>query len=108
MLTKTEYRSLYGSHRIPKTEIKFLSTFFDVTKTKNTKLSFPNGADLNYLLNLMTKKFGPKFSEHVREHLEYVMIFVNSIDYRQLKGLETKIFDGDTITMGHVLGGGLN
>jgi len=87
-------------------KVKFLGTFYDVTKTGNVKIKFPAGADLRYVLGLMEKKFGERFSEHVREHLDYLMIFINNVEYRQLQGLRTKINDGDIVVIGHVAAGG--
>ena len=69
-------------------------------------LEFPRNADLDHVLGLLEKRFGEKFSEHVRQHLDYVVIYINNSPFRQLKGLRTIINDGDTIIIGHVLAGG--
>jgi len=95
-----------GGIIISKAKIKFLSTFHEVTGAESVELDFSDNADLDHILHLLEEKFGRKFSEHVRQHLDYVVIYINNLSFRQLDGLKTVINDGDRIIIGHVLAGG--
>ena len=68
-------------------------------------LEVPNNTDVHKLLEILKNRFGEKFSKHVKI-LEYLMIFINDANYRQLQGLKTKLNDGDTVTIGHMVAGG--
>ena len=83
-----------------------MSTFHELTGTESVELEFPNYSDLDKILHLLEEKFGKKFSEHVRQHLDYVVIYVNNLSFRQMDGLRTMISDGDSIIIGHILAGG--
>ena len=58
------------------------------------------------MLSLLEDRFGNQFSDHVRNHLNYVAIYVNNKSFLQLEGLKTKIYDGNKISFGHVIAGG--
>jgi molybdopterin converting factor small subunit len=88
-----------------KIRIKFLSTFRDVVSTNSTELDVPSQITLGELLDLLSKKFGEGLSEHFRK-LDYLMIFINNVEYRGLKGLDTQLKNGDNVTIGHILAGG--
>jgi len=85
-------------------KIKFLATFHDIGVEK-MDLEVPNNTDIGRLLEILKNRFGEKFSKHVKI-LEYLMIFINDVNYRQLQGLKTKLNDGDVVTIGHILAGG--
>jgi molybdopterin converting factor small subunit len=77
-----------------------------VTDAENLVLDIPNDIDLDGVLSILEAKFGAHFTEHVRRHLDYCVIYINNFDYRQCQGLKTKIKDGDNIIIGHVVAGG--
>ena len=85
--------------------IRFLSTFREVVPTNDMKLDVPDGITLGELLEILSKKFGQGLSEHF-EKLDYVVIFINNVEYRGLNGLKTPLKDGDSIVIGHILAGG--
>jgi len=91
---------------ISKARIKFLSTFHELTGIESIDLEFPNNSDIDQILRLLEGRFGPKFSEHVRQHLDYVVIYVNNLSFRELDGLKTVINNGDNVIMGHIIAGG--
>ncbi len=90
----------------PEVEIKFLSTFFGMTKTDKVKLSIPENTDIDSMLTIIEPEVGHETIEHIRSHLDYIVIAVNNIDYRQLQGLKTVIKEGDKLVIGHVIAGG--
>ncbi len=77
-----------------------------MTNAENLVLDIPDNANLDSILSMLEIKFGTQFTEHVRGHLDYVVIYINNSDFRQLEGLKTQIRDGDNIIIGHVLAGG--
>jgi len=83
-----------------------LSTFHELTGIESIDLEFPNNSDIDQILRLLEGRFGPKFSEHVRQHLDYVVIYVNNLSFRELDGLKTVINNGDNVIMGHIIAGG--
>lgn len=88
-----------------KVNIKFLSTFHSVVDDDDLEFKVPKPATLGKVLDLLSKRFGEALAEHFRR-LEYLMIFVNDVEYRRLRGLDTLLKDGDKITIGHVAAGG--
>lgn len=89
-----------------KARIRFLSTFQTISGIENIELKIPDGASLDFVLGRLEERFGDQFSKHVRSHLDYVTIYINNMSFLQLEGLKTKIYDGDKITLGHVIAGG--
>ena len=77
-----------------------------MTNADNIVLEVPDDVDLDRVLSELEAKFGAQFTEHIRGHLDYCVIYINNSDYRQLQGLKTKIKEGDKIIIGHVIAGG--
>jgi len=61
---------------------------------------------LDFVLGLLEDRFGNQFRDHVRNHLNYVTIYINNKSFLQLARLKTKIYDGDKIILGHIIAGG--
>ena len=89
-----------------KVEVKFLSTFYNLTKKEIFEANVPEDSDLDWLLEEIKTKLGNEIVAHIREHIDYVVIAVNNVDYRQLNGLKTRIKNGDRIVIGHIIAGG--
>jgi molybdopterin converting factor small subunit len=87
-------------------EVKFLSTFYNLTKKDNLSVIVPEGADLNFLVDVIEEKLGHEVAAHIRDHLDYVVLAVNNLDCKQLQGLKTPIKGGDRVVIGHVIAGG--
>jgi molybdopterin converting factor small subunit len=77
-----------------------------LTNTENIVLEVPDDVDLDNVLSALEAKFGAQFTEHVRGHIDYCVIYINNSDYSKFQGLKTKIKDGDNIIIGHVIAGG--
>ncbi len=88
-----------------KLRIRFLSTFRDVVDNDNIDLDVSGQVTLGELLDILSKKYGSGLTGQF-EKLDYMMIFVNNVEYRTLNGLSTVLKDGDQITFGHILAGG--
>ncbi len=87
-------------------EVKFLSTFYSLSKKENLNVTVPDKADLNFLVDVIEEKLGHEVAVHIRDHLDYVVLAVNNIDCKQLQGLKTPIKNGDRVVIGHVIAGG--
>jgi molybdopterin converting factor small subunit len=90
---------------LSKVRIKFLSTFRDVVAASDVELDIVNETTLGQLLEILSKKFGERLSGHF-EKLDYLVIFINNVEYRGLNGLKTPLRDGDNVIIGHILAGG--
>lgn len=90
----------------PHLEVKFLSTFYNLTKKEKLCVKVPEGADMNFLVDFIAEKLGSDVAAHIREHWAYVVIAVNNVDCKQLQGLKTPIKNGDRVVIGHVIAGG--
>jgi molybdopterin converting factor small subunit len=88
-----------------KVTVKFHATFYPTVKTDSIDLTLPERSTLCDALSAMEKKFGKDFAEHTRR-LDYLIIFVNNTEYRQLQGSRTALHEGDILTLGHVVAGG--
>lgn len=87
-------------------KIKFLSTFYNLTRKEEINVTVPEGADVNFLVDIIGEKLGQEVADHIRNHLDYVVLAVNNVDCKQLKGLKTPINNGDRVVIGHVIAGG--
>lgn len=91
-------------------KIIFFSILTDITETE--ELIFPIDIDSNIrnLLEQLTLKFGKKFEEMIfkdsTELSKYVLVTVNGKDIRTLKGLNTKLKQGDDVFFVPAIAGG--
>jgi molybdopterin converting factor small subunit len=86
-------------------KVKFHGTFYSVVGTDSLMFKLDDSPTLQDLLTALEAKFGQAFAEHTKR-LDYLVMFVNDKEYRQLQGLRTRLSEGDVITLGHVVGGG--
>jgi molybdopterin converting factor small subunit len=87
-------------------EVKFLSTFYNLTKKEVLSIKVPEEADIDWVLDEIKTTLGNEIVAHIRNHLDFVVIAVNNVDCRQLNGLKTRIKKGDRIVIGHIIAGG--
>ena len=86
-------------------KVKFHGTFYPIVKTDSVDLELGGGSTVSDAFSALEKRFGKEFAEHTRR-LDYLIIFVNDVEYRQLQGLKTVLSNGDQLTVGHVVAGG--
>jgi molybdopterin converting factor small subunit len=85
--------------------VKFHGTFYPTVHVDSTLLEFTNQATVADLFEMLKDEFGKPFAEQAAK-LDYLVVFVNNTEYRQLQGLQTPLSDGDVVTLGHVVAGG--
>lgn len=85
--------------------VKFHGTFYPIVKTDSLTLELPEGATVRDAFLALETQFGKEFAEQTLR-LEYMMVFVNDTEYRQLQGTKTVLREGDSLTLGHVVAGG--
>jgi molybdopterin converting factor small subunit len=90
----------------PRVEVKFLSTFHNLTNREDLNVTVPDGADLDFLVDFIGEKLGHEVSAHIRDHWAYIVMAINNVDCKQLQGLKTPIKNGDRVVIGHVIAGG--
>ena len=86
-------------------KVKFHGTFYSVVGADSLTVELTDGSTIQDLLTALETKFGQAFAEHTKR-LDYLIMFVNDKEYRQLQGLKTRLSEGDGVTLGHVVGGG--
>lgn len=84
---------------------KFHGTFYPFVHADSASLELKDRASLKDLIEMLKVKFGKPFADQAAK-LDYLVIFVNNTEYRQLQGLQTILADGDVVTLGHVVAGG--
>ncbi len=90
-----------------KIKIKFFSFFRDLFQAEERKVDMEKGAEVKDLLDLLCDS--TKKRERVFEGQElkpYLAILKNGKHIQSLKGLETKLDDGDLIAIFPPAGGG--
>ena len=91
-----------------KTKIKLLRPFSDVVGKNELEIDF-NGSTFEDLLKILTNRY-PKLKEKFytknNELTDYLCIFVNDKPISALKGVSTKLKNGDEILFFMPLSGG--
>lgn len=85
--------------------VKFHGTFYPIVHLDSTVVELEDQATVQGLFESLKLRFGGPFAKQVAK-LDYLIIFVNNTEYRQLQGLQTKLADRDVVTLGHVIAGG--
>ena len=88
-----------------KVKEKFLGTFHSVVDRQNIEIEITSSVRLNEVLKILVNKLGEGLAEHFKR-IDDLMIFINNVEYRKLKGLNTQVKAGDNIIIGHILAGG--
>jgi len=106
-VNSTQHGNRQSSIRI---QVKFLASLKHILGVKNVDLEISQPMKLIEVLNLLVEKYGEKFREAVFDEEGKVrnelLILVNDAEISVLNGLDTKISDGDTITLLPTVHGG--
>ncbi len=86
-----------------KVKVKFFKLFREVTGKTEDEVQSPSVITIEELLTQLSKKFGIDFAENLYDRKgkvkEYVQILINGKDIKVLQGLETKLGEGDTVSI---------
>jgi molybdopterin synthase sulfur carrier subunit len=91
-----------------KVKVKFLKTFKEITGKKEDEIESPNVITVEELLVHLSNKYGKEFAECLYDEKgnvqKYIQILLNGKDIKLLQGFETKLNEGDTVAVFHVVG----
>jgi molybdopterin synthase sulfur carrier subunit len=95
---------------MPKLTFRAFATLGELLPSKNMGVS-TSATTVKELIDFIAKEYNPKFKEQIinpktgKVHAFY-KILVNGRDIEFLNGLETKLKEGDTVTIFPPVGGG--
>jgi molybdopterin synthase sulfur carrier subunit len=93
-----------------KVEVRFFTSLREITGKKKEQVQLQNSITVEKLLTRLSKKYGKEFREYLY-NMEgkvhgYLLILVNGKSTNVLRGLDTKLKEGDTIAILPPVGGG--
>lgn len=96
---------------MPEILVKYISPFLkDITKKESEGIKLRGeGASVNDLVIVLTKKYGEKFRESLMKKDNVnplIQVLVNGKNIRFLSGLDTKLKDRDVMAFVYHVGGG--
>lgn len=90
--------------------MRFFTTLREITGKKEESVEFSKPANVESLLKQLSKKYGKDFDDYVfdelgnvRGHLQFLL---NGQSVTTLKGLKTRLKDGDKLAVLPPVGGG--
>ncbi len=86
-----------------KIKVKFFKLLRELTGKTEDEVQTPRAITIDELLTQLSKKYGRDFVENLYDKKgkvqEYVQILINGKDIKVLDGLETKLGEGDTVSI---------
>jgi MoaD family protein len=93
--------------KMEKIDITFYGGIAQITKEKNIKI---NGSVLKEIFDTLVMKYGEQFKKRIYDEKgkirRFINIYVNGRDIRFLNQLNTKLEEGDKISIVPAVGGG--
>ncbi len=87
--------------------VRFLLSFRDLFDARERALRLPRGSDLRRLIGVLCSTPGQKQALLACDNLRaHVVVLRNGVPVQSMKGLDTELADGDTITLSPFLAGG--
>lgn len=83
-------------------EVRVLGFFQEYTGKNMVEIPYREGLTVDNVLKILS----PELHKYISEHIENAVILVNGVSINNLKGLETKLRDGDRVALMPVVGGG--
>lgn len=83
-------------------EVRVLGFFQEYTGKNLVKIEYREGLTVDDVL----RELSSELHKYISEHMENAVILVNGVSINNLKGLETKLRDGDRLALMPVVGGG--
>ncbi len=93
-----------------KVTVRFFTTLREITGHKEEYAEFSETATVNSLLRHLSKKYGKEFDNYMFDELGYVhghlQILINGQSVTTMRGLKTKLKEGDQVAILPPVGGG--
>ncbi len=91
-------------------EVKFFTSLREITGKKLDKVQLGTEITVEELLTQLSKKYGKEFREYLYNERgnvhSYLSILISGKSINVLQGLDTKLKEGDTVTILPPVGGG--
>jgi len=93
-----------------KVRVKFFTTLREITEKKEEQIEFSKAATVESLLKYLSRKYGDEFIDYVYDELGsvrgYLHLLVNGQSTTALRGLRTRLKEGDQVAILPPVGGG--
>ena len=93
-----------------KVTVRFFTTLREIVGKKEEQLEFSKPSSVNTMLKQLSKKYGKDFDDYMFDELGdlqgHLQILVNGLSVSTMKGLNTKLSDGDQVAILPPVGGG--
>lgn len=93
-----------------KVTIRFFTTLREIVGKKEEQLEFSKPANVNTVLKELSRKYGKDFDDYMFDELGdlqgHLQILVNGQSVSTMKGMSTKLNDGDQLAILPPVGGG--
>jgi len=90
--------------------VRFFTYLREITQKREEEIDLPSGGTLEELLRLLSKNYGPQFTDYVfnerGEVQSHFHFLVNGKSITVLNGLKTKLTEGDKVAIVPPVGGG--
>jgi molybdopterin synthase sulfur carrier subunit len=93
-----------------KVEVKFFTSLREITGKKADEIQLQSVITVEELLNLLSEKYGKKFTEYIYNKegkvQDFLSFLVNGRNINVLQGFDTELKQGDIIAIIPPVGGG--
>ena len=93
-----------------KVTVRFFTTLREITGRKDESVEFSESATVNSLLKHLSKKYGKEFDDYIFDELGcvhgHLQILINGQSVTIMRGLKTKLKEGDQVAILPPVGGG--
>jgi molybdopterin synthase sulfur carrier subunit len=93
-----------------KVEVKFFTSLREITGKKADEIQLQSVITVEELLNLLSDKYGEKFTEYIYDKKgkvqDFLSFLVNGRNINVLQGFDTELKQGDIIAIIPPVGGG--
>ena len=88
-----------------KIRVEFKGAFKKITNEASTEVDLNDNKTLQDVIEKLKDRFGSEFAESTKFR-DYLIICINGIDCRKYEDLNTKLREGDRLSIGHIVAGG--
>ncbi len=93
-----------------KVTARFFTTLREITGLKEDNVEFSKTATVDSLLKQLSKKYGKEFDDYMFDELGdvrgHLQILINGQSVTKMRGLKTKLVEGDQVAILPPVGGG--
>lgn len=91
-------------------EVRYYALLRELAGKRSEKVILPEGSSVRDLIELLVKRYGEGFERYIYDGEKrlrgYLSYMVNGVNINSLDGLETRLRDGDILSLLPPVGGG--